>query len=275
MLRDFKNAVKKCLYGGVPYIATRLLSPHSPKLPYLKYQMLKGYTHYPYDFAEEYLNADVEVQTDAECGLPYVMHRGEKRLYFPRKMSAAAVTTLYKSLLIEQDARHAHHYVESLSEFRGRTLLDVGAAEGILSLEAIEAVKKVYLFECDEDWIEALEATFAPWRQKVSIVHKFVGNSVSEEFTTIDAFLADKSHSNLFLKMDIEGAECSALEGAAGLFSEPTDLEFAICIYHRRNDRRQISEFLSAHGCTFEVKPGYFYSKHRLRPAVVRGRHGD
>lgn len=271
MLTSLTGFVKKCLYGGLPYIITRVTNPNSKKLPYLKYQMLHGYTRYPYEFANQYLNMDIDVHTDEDCGLHYVMHRGSKRLYFPRKMAQKSIAGLYKALLIEQDVRHAHHYVDDLAEFRDKTLLDVGAAEGMISLDAIEEIKQVYMFECDNDWIEALEATFAPWQEKIRIIHKFVGNSNVGQFTTIDTFLKDKSHSDLFLKMDIEGAECSALEGAENLFGESTNLEFAICTYHRHSDVRMIPDFLSAHGCKFDFMPGYFYVGHGLRKAVVRG----
>lgn len=46
-------------------------------------------------------------------------------------------------------------------------IADIGSAEGNFSLSNIENVKKVYLFESDKEWIEALEATFRPWRDKV------------------------------------------------------------------------------------------------------------
>ena len=47
--------------------------------------------------------------------------------------------------------------------------MDAGCAEGYTSLEVVEEVDHLYLFECDEAWIEALEATFALWREKVTI----------------------------------------------------------------------------------------------------------
>ena len=62
----------------------------------------------------------------------------------------------------------------------------------------------VYLFECDEDWIEPLIATFKPWESKIEIVRKFVSNKNGDNITSLDTFLKNKSI-NLFLKMDIEG----------------------------------------------------------------------
>ena len=43
-----------------------------------------------------------------------------------------------------------------------------------ISLEIIEEAKHVYLFEQDEQWLEAIRATFEPWQAKVTIVQKYV-----------------------------------------------------------------------------------------------------
>ena len=80
----------------------------------------------------------------------------------------------YKGLLIEQDRRSAHRYVGSYEELRGKTLLDIGAAEAIFTLDTIEYINHAYLFECDEAWVEALNATFTPWKDKITIVRKYV-----------------------------------------------------------------------------------------------------
>lgn len=80
----------------------------------------------------------------------------------------------YRGLLIEQDKRSAHRYVDSYEELKGKTLLDIGAAEAIFTLDTIEYMDHAYLFECDESWIEALEVTFAPYKEKITIVRKYV-----------------------------------------------------------------------------------------------------
>ena len=82
----------------------------------------------------------------------------------------ASAEAVYRGLLIEQDKRSAHRYVDSYEELKGKTLLDIGAAEAIFTLDTIECIDHAYLFECDESWIEALEATFAPYKEKITIV---------------------------------------------------------------------------------------------------------
>ena len=208
---------------------------------------------------------------DEENGLHYVIHKNNQRLYFPRHFSVKQIKKSYKALLIEQDQKHAHCYVDSLQELRGKTLLDIGSAEGIFALNAVEIADFVYLFECDEHWIEALNATFRPWIHKMKIVKKYVSKLNNENCITLDHFLKDKSKDNLFLKVDVEGAERDVLAGAENLFSEAKQLDFAICIYHRKEDRSLISSYLKQHSCRFFYRNGLFFVKHSLRSAVIRG----
>ena len=76
------------------------------------------------------------MNVDNTNGLPYVFHNGRK-LYFKRDMLAFAEVA-YRGLLIEQDKRSAHRYVDSYEELKGKTLLDIGAAEAIFTLDTIE-----------------------------------------------------------------------------------------------------------------------------------------
>ena len=206
--------IKRWLYGVIPHVFTSVFNPASEKLAYYDILRKEGYSHFPYPFAKAYLELPVEVMDDPQKGLPYVLHDGNKRLYYPREWTPERIRKNYRSLRIEQDPRHAHHYIDNRAELRGRTLLDVGAAEGIFSLDVIEEVKAVYLFECEKQWIEALHATFEPWAEKVTIVQKFVGNSNDATHTTLDRFAEEQQlQSPVFLKMDIEGTECEALTG--------------------------------------------------------------
>lgn len=264
--------LKRFIYGHCPYLFTKVFAPESPKLAYYKFFKEHPYTHHPYDFADQYLKLDVAVSRDAAKGLPYVVHGG-RRLYFPAAFSDRQVSVAYKCLMLEQDVRHPHHYVDSMEELRGMTLCDVGASEGFTSLEAIDYVRHIYLFEYDPAWIEALEATFEPWREKVTLVKKFVGDTDDDKNVRLDTFFEDKPIEGLFIKMDIEGAECMALSGARHLFAHAEGLEFAVCTYHRKNDLKDISAFLDGFDCTYFARDKYIYIDHRLRTAILRGRN--
>lgn len=268
MLVDLKSVI----YGTIPYLVTKLFYPSSSKLDYYNFFRKRGYTHYPYEFAEKYIKMPVQILWDEGKRLPYVVHRDSKRLYFPRDYSERKVEKVYKALLIEQDTRHPHHYVDSLNEFEGRILLDVGAAEGFTSLDSIDVSRFVYLFECEDKWIEALQATFEPWKEKVMIVKKYISDRNDEMNDTLDHFLEGKYKESLFLKMDIEGAECDALKGSSQLFSDATNLSFAICTYHKKDDPENIAAFLERYGCSYFFRDGYFFVKHKLRKCLIRGK---
>jgi hypothetical protein len=193
---------------------TYLFSPFFPKNEYYdayRFVGKHGVTAYPFNASLKYKNITIPVLYDEN--MPYVIHNG-KKLYFSNQMTERQIGKLYRSLLIEQDEESAHRYVKSYDELQGKTLLDIGAAEGIFTLDSIEYVKKAFLFEGDDKWIESLKKTFEPWREKVEIIKKYVSDSNSDEYISLDSFMAEKDQNNIYIKMDIEGMELSALKGA-------------------------------------------------------------
>lgn len=262
---------KRFLYGLLPYYWTKLFHSQSESLHYYHYIMHNGYSRHLYEFRKEYDNTIPDLQKDANNGLFYILIEG-KRLYFKRDLLPQKITGLYKELIIEQDKRSAHHYFDDIEkELKGKTLLDIGGAEGLISLLAIEAVGHVYLFECDALWIEALKATFNPWKEKITIVNKWVGAKTEGECLALDDFFKDKSSDDLFLKMDIEGSEQDALKGARRLFLEGKNLGFAVCTYHEEDDGKQICALLDDYKSTYFHQRGYFRKK--IRSVVVRGKN--
>lgn len=182
------------------------------------------------------------------------------------------MSDLYLSLITEQDPNSAHRYVESYDELAGKTLLDIGAAEGIFSLDAIEHVKKVYLFECDEEWIEPLQMTFSPWKEKVEFVYKYVGCKNEGRCITLDAFMKGKEQDNLHIKMDIEGAELSALYGAWRLLAGGTSVTLSVCVYHKEGDAENIPLFLSSLGYCCQITRGLLFLTPHMRKGICRGK---
>lgn len=256
---------KVFIYGVLPYYWSKVFCPKSLNMENYNYIRKYGYSRHLYLFRHEYDNFHVDVLLDSSNGLHYVLHE-EKRLYFHRKFDVNKISRMYKALVMEQDIRSAHHYFDSLSEIEGKTFLDIGSAEGFTSLEVVELVDKIYLFECDENWIEALNATFAPWKEKVCIINKYINDLNDERNQTLDDFLQDKFNDKLFLKMDIEGAERRALAGATSLFINATSLEYAICSYHLADDEKVIASFLDKYNCSYRIQRGYFNKK---KKAVV------
>lgn len=232
----------------------------------------KGLSAYPYTWRATYDHTRYDVMHDAQNGLPYVLHHG-RRLYFRRQTDGTddrLIARAYRHLLIEQDPRSAHRYVPDLGQLRGRTLLDIGSAEGIFALDCMDYVEHACLFECDPAWIEALEATFAPWRDKVTIIRKYVSNADNENEITLDTFLQNRPAERLFLKMDIEGYERKAIDGARRLLAQSPGLSGAIAVYHTPDDEPYISRHLAAAGYHTQTTPGFLYYGGGLRHAIVR-----
>jgi hypothetical protein len=250
-----------------------ILNPFFPKNEYydaLRYVGKHGYSFYPFKKSFNYNKMKIRIEYDSEKNLPYIVHSG-KRLYFPQNFPAYAIKNNYKFLRIEQDENSPHRYVKSYDELQGKILLDIGAAEGIFALDVIEQVEKVYLFECEDIWMEALRATFEPWKEKTEIVKKYVGDRNEGDFITIDTFMTGKEQNNIHIKMDIEGYEVSALNGAKNLLSNGKNISFSVCTYHRENDVEDISRFFESLGYSHQLTPGLLYSYPYLRKCVCRG----
>jgi len=230
-----------------------------------------GLSFHPYKFNSEYKKLRINCFWDSKFKMYYLLYEG-KKLYYPQSFNKNArdLVVNYRSLLIEQDIRSPHRYVEDYNRLSGKTILDVGAAEGIFSLKVIEKVNHVYLFECDENWIKALEATFAPWQEKVTIIPKYVSGTNDKSHITIDRFLEGKDKNNLFLKMNIEGAEQSALKGAEETLKEAKDLDYAICTYHCNNAAVEIENLLKTNHFESEFSEGFLYLEKTFRKAIIR-----
>ncbi|MCC9138228.1 FkbM family methyltransferase [Pontibacter silvestris] len=175
---------------------------------------------------------------------------------------------------MEQDKASPHKYLtDQFKVEKGEVVVDAGAAEGIFSLSVIEQVRKIYLFETDEEWIEALEATFAPWKEKVEIINKYVSNNNDHHNLSLDAFFKDKESVN-FIKADVEGAEADLLEGSKELLSKDSNLKVAITTYHKQNDETHLAKVLHSSGFKTENSTGfmlYIYDKDIKPPYFRRG----
>lgn len=266
-MKALKSAFKKHIYGTIPLLFCRVFRPDSPAIKYHEYIKAHGYKRHIYEFREEYDRMNFSPQKDPDSGLYYVLNRQGRRLYFKRDLLADKIERSYRMLVIEQDLRSPHHYLDTIQEVSGKTFVDIGSAEGFTSLEVVEEADRVFLFEQDELWIEALEATFKPWKEKVTIIRKYVSDKDNEQEITLDTFFQDKEKEHLFLKMDIEGAERYALCGGKKLFNEQK-LHFAICTYHG-NDNIVIPDILKEYNCQYIEQFGFF--RHKLRSVVVRG----
>ncbi|MCR5560010.1 MAG: FkbM family methyltransferase [Schwartzia sp.] len=228
----------------------------------------------PYFWMDETHYSDIEVFFDDARKLHYVDWHG-RRMYWKKGVRPWMIKKGVHALMQEQDNRSPHKYVLDDS-IDGAYLADFGAAEGCFALDVIERVQHVYLFECDEGWIQSLRATFAPWEDKVTIVNKFIGNRVDSDMTTIDAFFADKPLD--YVKADIEGAEIDMLRGGRETFLNKIRTA-NLCVYHRPTDSDEIQTILREYGFECQLTKGYLFVQQEqtepqnwFRRGVVLGR---
>ncbi len=221
-------------------------------LNYLKMHPLSNFYG---DFQKKYCANEIEVYTDIEIGLRYVME-DNKRLYFKKSQNKRTIQLIYNQLRIEQDPESPHCYTDEYFFVNKETVLaDVGCAEGYFSFQHIDSIKKVYLFESDPEWIEALEATFRPWKHKVEIVRKFVSDKTEDNKVNLDAFFTERKETPNFYKIDVEGGEESVLKGMKGLLQKPP-LQIALCTYHNAKDLEKFTRFFTKNDFSVYPNPG-------------------
>lgn len=209
----------------------------------LEYIKCNPLSVFPYPFQDIHDEKTIEIFMDKEKGLRYVLLEG-KKLYFKRRWSDRRIRHSFNELKREQDSRSPHHYLcESFMIEKDDVLFDIGVAEGNFALMAVERAESLYLFETDKEWVEALNATFEPWKNKVHIINKFVGDRIGKDRTTLDEFFSyDKKFT--FLKVDVDGAEAELLKGCEEILSRKSPLKIVICTYHRHYDERDFSALL-------------------------------
>jgi hypothetical protein len=162
-----------------------------------------------------------------------------------------------------QDTRSPHSYQFNINYTLADIAVDVGAAEGIWSLDIIDKVKKIYLFECDDEWIKALQATFLPWKNKVEIVKKFVSNQSDEKNIRLDDYFLEEGIYPTILKADIEGCEIDLTKGSTELLSKYLH-HIILCTYHNENDYQNLSTIIQQYNFKIETTNGYMLSVYNL-----------
>lgn len=178
-----------------------------------------------------------------------------------------------------------YRYKNKVEIEAGDVCLDIGAGLGDTSIWMLEnGAKSAYAFEIDKVNLECMQRTKnkSSVYENIHIVNKACANATGKlyyiqgdmniagrvldakpatgNYYEIDAIRVDDfcKHNAItpnFIKMDIEGAELQAIEGASEIF-EKTKPKFAIAIYHSWEHRWQVPLLLR------ELCPDYeFYMK--------------
>ena len=207
---------------------------------------------------KEYSGDMFDIYRDEGNGLLY-SYWGTKKIYLASTIKNELIAKEYLcSLCKEQDEDSPHCYGMDLLDMKcSDVVIDGGAAEGFFSLQIIDKVKKVYLIEGDGKWVEALKCTFEPYRHKVEIIPKWLGDRAEEGMVTLDEIgLSDEI---TVVKLDIEGAEARALEGGKGLFSSDRPMTAIVCTYHETEDAEAFEEYFKEKGFCTRFSKGYLF----------------
>lgn len=216
-----------------------------------------GLDVFNYSFVQKYTDYKAEAYFDNMSGLYYVMHNGKKMYISGSFDTKEKAEKYYKSLLIEQDENSPHRYLtDDFNVNSGDVIVDAGAAEGIFTLDVIDKVKRAYLIEADEKWIEALKLTFADYMEKIVIVDKYLSDDNIGNYASLDEVIPEPVD---FIKMDIEGCEWEALQGASVLIEKSPRLKCAVCVYHRDYDSILIQHEFAKHNMMSENTSGYMW----------------
>ena len=203
----------------------------------------------------------------------YVMQEG-KRLYFKKRWNVKRIQRSYCDLIREQDFNSPHRYLtDSFTIEKYDVIADIGAAEGNFSLAVVDKVKRICIFEYDQEWVEALRVTFAPWSEKVEIINKYVSDHNDESHIRFDTFFNTRKDVTI-LKIDVDGAESVVLNSCNEVFNSSRSLKIALCTYHKNNDENDFTILLQDFGFSITPSRGYminYYDKKMKAPYLRRG----
>jgi hypothetical protein len=249
-----KRTLKKKIFSYFANIPPENINEEQQRV--LNYLKKNPVSPYPYYFAHNYSSEKVEVFYDNKNRMRYVM-LGDKRLYYKRRYSIKRIKRGHSDLMREQDIKSPHLYLTD-SFFVGNqdVIADIGAAEGNFALSVVDKAKKIYLFEYDKEWCEALKITFSPWKEKVEIINKKVDSFDDPKHIKIDTLYAERKDIN-FLKIDVDGSEKQVLNSCKKTLETEGPIKIALCTYHKNNDEIEFTELLKRNGFRISLSDGY------------------
>ena len=120
-----------------------------------------------------------------------------------------------------------------------------------------------------------MKLTFAPWKEKVEIVTKYLSDITDEQHVSIDNLVEVKEEEKYFIKLDVEGYEKQTLKGMNRFFSQVKNLKMCVCTYHFENDAVEISKMLENREMSYEFSEGWllFSMENKMpsfRKALIR-----
>lgn len=247
----------------------------------LEYVFRRGLMVFPYEQLK--VLETVESGYDKHLRMPYVIHKG-KRLYFPKDFSVEKAEQKYRHYIEKENLLGGNHtkkmphcyQSEQFKVNEGDVFVDVGAAEGLVALDVIDRVSKVYIIESERRWIKALRATFEPYKEKCVIIQKLVTDYDGRNCVTLGHLLKDEVYCPVFVKMDIEGYEKRVIGVSKDFLLQHKNIKLACCTYHFEDDAQTLADLFGRMGYQYEFSDGWMlftlYEKSLLKPPFFR--HG-
>lgn len=202
-----------------------------------------------------------EVKWDWHANLPYIdfttIEGKNVPMYFPSDYGFfKKEDKMYvENVMWEQSQGSPHLYVKKGHDVKdGDCIIDAGVCEGNFALKYIDIASHIYLFEVDPMWKIPLKYTFRNYANKITFIDKAISDKATKNTCRIDDIISN--HKIDFIKMDIEGAELSAIQGAKETFCK-NNLRASICSYHRHGDEKKIRLLLDEYGYRTSVSEGY------------------
>jgi hypothetical protein len=237
-------------------------------LPVFPYKQIKSINH-------------VKAYIDEKTNMPYVLHNN-KKLYFPKIWSIEQSKQMYKNYIEVENLLGGNFTEKSPHQYQTKdfcvqqddVVFDVGAAEGLFALDVVDKAKHIYIIEPSEIWQEPLKATFEVYSEKVTIIQKFISNTVSNTHIRLKDLLEKYLSENIFLKLDIEGFEYPVLKDSQELLLLSNNLKIACCTYHRYDDSHKIELLFKQLDYNYHFSEGYMifiYDTNQQEPFF---RHG-
>jgi len=250
--------------------------PYKKELDYLR--RLGAYCNFPYQPAPM---PTIDTGFDTASNMAYVIHR-HKKLFFPAKFSVEEAAAAYSNYIQEEkilgisDTGDAPHQYQSPSVQveDGDVVFDIGAAEGLFALDHIEKASRAVIVENDPQWVAALQLTFAPYSEKVTIIQKGISSTDTEHTLSLKTLLAHEDYRSAFIKMDIEGYELPSIASALDFLKEKKGTKLAMAAYHRQHDADELLALLNSIGYTTEFSTGYMLFHLYDIPTPPYFRHG-
>lgn len=239
------------------------------------YLMNNPINTFPYDYRKKYNIKELKVGRNTRSKLLYCKY-DDKKIYMKKKYTSPFRVRRYiNNILIEQDEHSPHRYLnDTFMPEKDSVVLDIGGAEGLFSAMIIDKVKKVYIFECDKDWIYALKHTFKDYMEKVVIIDRYVDGYSDDRHICLDDFVKQYGLENekLLIKIDAEGCEPAIISGADKLINSNQDLKIAVCTYHCQEHediiRKRFRDWDVDNSMGYMI---YYYDFNWSRPYLRRG----